>query len=157
MLVALLCIVDPQCKITAEKQDNRKCIFAKDGIPGQNSIRRTFKFVATVTCLIVPRWCFCGVKWLFIHVIYIKCLGFWLERKDNWKKKVTSIAMIMMTNFWIWHHVSLWFEKESVHQKLVTTLITTTTKSANREPCWWLFSFSFSWIHREIMPPWEVP
>ena len=78
------------CKITQlEKQDNWKCIFATDGILEQNSVRRTFKCVATVTCLIIaaPHWCFCGVHWLFIHVIYIKCLGFWLERKDSWNKK----------------------------------------------------------------------
>ena len=86
----LYCVVYSLCKITQlEKQDNQKCIFATDGILEQNSVRRTFKCVATVTCLImaVPYWCFCGVHWLFIHVIYIKCLGFWLERKDSWEKK----------------------------------------------------------------------
>ena len=86
----LYCVVYSLCKITQlEKQDNWKCIFATDGILEQNSVRRTFKCVATVTCLIMaaPLWCFCGVQWLFIHVIYIKCLGFWLERKDSWKKK----------------------------------------------------------------------
>ena len=86
----LYCVVYSLCKITQlEKQDNRKCIFATDGILEQNSVRRTFKCVATVTCLIMaaPHLCFCGVQWLFIHVIYIKCLGFWLERKDSWKKK----------------------------------------------------------------------
>ena len=86
----LYCVVYSLCKITQlEKQDNQKCIFATDGILEQNSVRRTFKCVATVTCLImaVPYWCFCGVQWLFIHVIYIKCLGFWLERKDRWEKK----------------------------------------------------------------------
>ena len=86
----LYCVVSSLCKITQlEKQDNRKCIFATDGILEQKSVRRTFKCVATVTCLImaVPHWCFCGVQWLFIHVIYIKCLGFWLERKDSWEKK----------------------------------------------------------------------
>ena len=84
------CVIYSLCKITQlEKQDNRKCIFATDGILEQNSVRCTFKCVATVTCLIMgaPHWCFCGVQWLFIHVIYIKCLGFWLERKDSWKKK----------------------------------------------------------------------
>ena len=45
----------------------------------------------------VPHWCFCGVQWLFIHVIYIKCLGFWLERKGQLKKEVPSVAV--MTNF----------------------------------------------------------
>ena len=83
-------VVYPQCKITQlEKQDNQKCIFATDGILEQNSVRRTLKCVTTVTCLVmaVPLWCFCGVQWLFIHVIYMKCLGFWLERKDSWKKK----------------------------------------------------------------------
>ena len=82
----LYCVVYSLCKITQlEKQDNQKCIFATDGILEQNSVRRTFKCVATVTCLImaVPYWCFCGVQWLFIHVIYIKCLGFRLERKDS--------------------------------------------------------------------------
>ena len=86
----LYCVVYSLCKITQlEKQDNWKCIFAMDGILEQNSVRRTFKCVATVTCLIMaaPHWCFCRVQWLFIHVIYIKCLGFWLERKDSWKKK----------------------------------------------------------------------
>ena len=86
----LYCAVYSLCKITQlEKQDNQKCIFATDGILEQNSVRRTFKCVATVTCLIMaaPHWCFCGVQWLFIHVIYIKCLGFWLERQDSWKKK----------------------------------------------------------------------
>ena len=86
----LYCVVYSLCKITQlEKQDNRKCIFATDGILEQNSVRRTFKCVATVTCLImaVPHWCFCGVQWLFIHVIYIKRLDFWLERKDSWKKQ----------------------------------------------------------------------
>ena len=86
----LYCVVYPQCKITQlEKQDNQKCFFATDGILEQNSVRRTFKCVATVTCLIMaaPLWCFYGVQWLFIHVIYIKCLDFWLERKDGWKKK----------------------------------------------------------------------
>ena len=86
----LYCVVYSLCKITQlDKQDNRKCIFATDGISKQNSVRRTFKCVATVTCLIMaaPYWCFCGVQWLFIHVIYIKCLGFWLERKDSWKRK----------------------------------------------------------------------
>ena len=34
-------------------QDNRKRIFATDGILEQTSIRRTFKCVATVTCLIM--------------------------------------------------------------------------------------------------------
>ena len=75
----LYCVVYSLCKITQlEKQDNRKCIFATDGILKQNSVRRTFKCVATVTCLIMaaPHWYFCGVQWLFIHVIYIKCLGF---------------------------------------------------------------------------------
>ena len=86
----LNCVVSSLCKIIQlEKQDNRKCIFATDGILEQKSVRRTFKCVATVTCLIMaaPHWCFCGVQWLFIHVIYIKCLGFWLERKDSWEKK----------------------------------------------------------------------
>ena len=86
----LYCVVYSLCKITQlEKQDNWKCIFVTDGILEQNSVRRTFKCVATVTCLIIaaPHWCFCGVHWLFIHVIYIKCLGYWLERKDSWKKK----------------------------------------------------------------------
>ena len=86
----LYCVVYSLCKITQlEKQDNQKCIFATDRILEQNSVRRTFKCVATVTCLImaVPYWCFCGVQWLFIHVIYIKCLGFWLERKDSREKK----------------------------------------------------------------------
>ena len=86
----LYCVVYSQCKITQlEKQNNRKYIFATDGILEQNSVRRTFKCVATVTCLMMaaPHWCFCGVQWLFIHVIYIKYLGFWLERKDSWKKK----------------------------------------------------------------------
>ena len=75
----LYCVVYSLCKITQlEKQDNRKCIFATDGILEQNSVRRTFKCVATVTCLIMaaPQWCFCGGQWLFIHVICIKCLGF---------------------------------------------------------------------------------
>ena len=83
-------VVYSLCKITQlDKQDNRKCIFATNGILEQNSVRRTFKCVATVTCLIMaaPQWCFSGVQWLFIHVIYIKCLGFWLERNDSWKKK----------------------------------------------------------------------
>ena len=86
----LYCVVYSLCNITQlEKRDNRKCIFARDGILEQNSVRRTFKGVATVTCLIMaaPPWCFCGVQWLFIHVIYTKCLSFWLERKDSWKKK----------------------------------------------------------------------
>ena len=88
-MVALWCSIS-LCKITQlEKQDNRKCIFATDGILEQNSVRRPFQCVPTVTCLImaVPHWCFCGVQWLFIHVIYIKCLGFWLQRKDSWEKK----------------------------------------------------------------------
>ena len=75
----LYCVVYSLCKITQlMKQDNRKCIFATDGILEQNSVRRTFKCVATVTCLIMaaPQWCFCGVQWLFIHVINKKCLGF---------------------------------------------------------------------------------
>ena len=75
----LYCAVYSLCKITQlEKQDNRKCIFATDGIFEQNSVRRTFKCDATVTCLIMaaPHLCFCGGQWLFIHVIYIKCLGF---------------------------------------------------------------------------------
>ena len=82
----LYCVVYSLCKITQlEKQDNQKCIFATDGILEQNSIRRTFKCVATVTCLIMaaPHWCFCRVQWLFIHVIYIKCLGFSLDRRDS--------------------------------------------------------------------------
>ena len=86
----LYCAVYSLCKITQlEKQDNGKYIFATDGILEQNSLRRTFKCVAKVTCLIMaaPYWCFWGVQWLFIHVIYIKCLGFWLERKDSWEKK----------------------------------------------------------------------
>ena len=86
----LYCIVYSLCKITQlEKQDNRKSIFATDRILEQTSVHRTFKCVATVTCLIMaaPHWYFCGVQWLFIHVIYIKCLGFWLERKDSWEKK----------------------------------------------------------------------
>ena len=47
-----------------------------------------------------PHWCLCGVQWLFIHVIYIKCLGFWLERKDSWKKndKFDTCA-----HEWNWH------------------------------------------------------
>ena len=72
----LYCVLYSLCKITQlGKQDNRKCIFATDGILEQNSVRRTFKCVATVTCLIMaaPHWCFCGVQRLFIHVIYIKC------------------------------------------------------------------------------------
>ena len=75
----IYCVVSSLCKITQlEKHDNRKCIFATDGILEQKSVRRTFKCVATVTCLIMaaPQWCVCGVQWLFIHVIYIKCLGF---------------------------------------------------------------------------------
>ena len=86
----LYCVVYSLCKITQlEKQDKQKCIFATDRILEQNSVRRPFKCVATVTCLImaVPHWCFCGVQWLFIHVIYIKCLRFWLEKKEGWKQK----------------------------------------------------------------------
>ena len=86
----LYCVVYSLCKIRQlEKQDNWKCIFAMDGILEQNSVRRTFKCVTTVTCLITaaPHWCFYGVQWLFIHMIHIKCLNFWLERKDSWKKK----------------------------------------------------------------------
>ena len=49
------CVAFSLCKITQlEKQDNRKCIFATDGILEQKSIHRTFKCVATVTCLIMP-------------------------------------------------------------------------------------------------------
>ena len=73
------CVVYTLCKITQlDMQDNRKCIFATDGILEQNSVRRTFKCVATVTCLIMaaPHWCFCRVQWLFSYVIYMKCLGF---------------------------------------------------------------------------------
>ena len=106
----LYCVVYSLCKITQlEKQDNQKCIFATDGILEQNSVRRTFKCVATVTCLImaVPYWCFCGVQWLFIHVIYIKCLGFWLERKDSWEKKfrpsqwwpILDLALVYTVSF----------------------------------------------------------
>ena len=87
------CVVYSLCKITQlEKQDNRKCIFATDGILEQNSVRRTFKCVVTETCLIMaaPHWWFCRVQWLFIHVIYINCLSFWLERKDSWKRKFRS-------------------------------------------------------------------
>ena len=86
----LYCVVYFQCKITQlEKQDNRKCVFATDGIFEQNSVCRTFQSVATVTCLIMaaPLWCFWGAQWLFVHVIYIKCLISWLERRDSWKKK----------------------------------------------------------------------
>ena len=77
----LYCVVYSLCKITQlEKQDHRKCIFATDGILEQISVRRTFKRVATVTCLIMAarHWCFCVVQWLFIHVIYLylQCLGF---------------------------------------------------------------------------------
>ena len=96
----LYCVVYFQCKITQlEKQDNWKCVFATDGISEQNSVRRTFQSVATVTCLIMaaPLWCFWGAHWLFVHVIYIKCLGSWLERRDSWKKEIPSVAM--MTNF----------------------------------------------------------
>ena len=75
----LYCIGYSLCKITQlEKQDNRNCIFATDGFLEQNSVRRTFKYVATVTCLIIAasHWCFCRVQWLFILVIYIKWLDF---------------------------------------------------------------------------------
>ena len=95
----LYCVVYSLCNITQlEKQDNRKCIFATDGILEQNSVRRTFKRVATVTCLIMaaPHWCFCGVQWLFIHVIYIKCLSL-IGKEGQLKKEVLSVAM--MTNF----------------------------------------------------------
>ena len=94
----LYCVVYSLFKITQLlKQDNWKCIFATDGI----FVRSTFKCVATVTCLIMaaPHWCFCGVQWLFIHVIYTKCLGFWLERKDNWEKKSVHRND---DQFWIW-------------------------------------------------------
>ena len=47
----LYCVVYCVCKITQlGKRDNQKCIFATDGILEQNSVRRTFKCVATVTC-----------------------------------------------------------------------------------------------------------
>ena len=101
-------VVYSLCKITQlEKQDNRKCIFATDGILEENSVRRTFKCVATVTCLIMaaPHWCFCGVQWLFIHVIYIKCLGFWLERKDSWKRKFRPSQwwpILDLAHLWKW-------------------------------------------------------
>ena len=86
----LYCVVYSLFKITQlKKQDNWKCIFATDGILEQNSVCRSFKCVATVTYLIMaaPHWRFCRAQWLFIHVIYIKCLGLWLERKDSWEKK----------------------------------------------------------------------
>ena len=98
-------VVYSLCKITQlEKQDNQKCIFATDGILEQNSVHRTFKCVATVTCLIMaaPHWCFCGVQWLFIHVIYIKCLGFWLERKGSWKKKFRPSQWWPILEVWPW-------------------------------------------------------
>ena len=107
----LYCVVYSLCKITQlEKQDNRKRIFATDGILEQNSVRRTFKCVATVTCLIMaaPHWCLCGVQWLFIHVIYIKCLGFWLERKDSWKKKFRPSQwwpILDLAQMSIWGHL----------------------------------------------------
>ena len=63
--------------------------FATDGILEQNSVHRTFRCVATVTWLIMaaPHWCFCEGQWLFIHMIYIKCLGFWLERERTVEKR----------------------------------------------------------------------
>ena len=106
----LYCVVYSLCKITQlDKQDNRKYIFATDGILKQNSVRRTFKCVATVTCLIMaaPYWCFCGVQWLFIHVIYIKCLGFWLQRKDSWKKKFRPSQWWPILDLALFHYISL--------------------------------------------------
>ena len=49
MLIALLCSI-------LSVQDNRKCIFATDGI-----LEQIFKCVATVICLIMagPQWYFC--------------------------------------------------------------------------------------------------
>ena len=87
----LYCAVYSQCKITQlEKEDMQPKMYFCDGRNFRAKFRPShFKCVATVTCLIMaaPRWCFCGVQSLFIYVIYIKCLGFWLERTDNWKKK----------------------------------------------------------------------
>ena len=90
------------CKITQlEKQEYRKCIFATDGILEQNSVRRTFKCVAMVTCLIMaaPHWCFCRVQWLIFHVIYIKC------QASDWKERAVEKRSSVRRNddqFWIW-------------------------------------------------------
>ena len=89
------------CKITQlEKQDNRKCIFATDGILEQNSVLHTFKCVATVTCLIMValHCCFCGGQWLFINPCDIRKVSRLLtEKKGQLRKEVPSVAM--MTNF----------------------------------------------------------
>ena len=109
----------PSCKSKAPY-----CIFATDGILEQNSVRRTFKCVATVTCLIMaaPHWCFYGVQWLFIHVIYIKCLGFWLERKDSWKKKFRPSQwwpILDLAHVLNWHSENFVISKPHVKWKVV--------------------------------------
>ena len=107
----LYCVGYSLCKITQlEKQDNRKCIFATDWILEQNSVRRTFKCVTTVTCLIMaaPHWCFYRVQWLFIHMIHIKSLNFWLERKDSWKKKFCPSQwwpILDLAHCWVWRMI----------------------------------------------------
>ena len=96
----LYCVVYSLCKITQlEKQDNQKCIFATDGILEQNSVRRTFKCVATVTCLImaVPYWCFCGSTMVVYPCDIHKVSRLLTGKKGQLRKEVTSVAM--MTNF----------------------------------------------------------
>ena len=96
----LYCVVYSLCKITQlEKQDNRKCIFATDGILEQNSVRRTFKCVATVTCLImaVPHWCFLRSAMVVYPCDIHKVSRLLTGKKGQLKKEVPSVAM--MTNF----------------------------------------------------------
>ena len=88
------------CKLTQlEKQDNRKCIFATDGILEQNSVRRTFKRVASVYMFdhgcasLVFLWSAMVVYPCDIHKVSTLLTG----KKGELKKEVLFVAM--MTNF----------------------------------------------------------
>ena len=95
------CVLYCQCKLTQlEKQNNRKCIFATDGILKQNSVRRTFKCVATVICLILAesRWCFFSRNAMVVYPCDVHEVSRLLTgKKGQLKNEVPSVTM--MTNF----------------------------------------------------------
>ena len=95
----LYCVVYSLCNISQlAKQDNRKCIFATDRILEQNSVRRTFKRVATIMC---DHDCTSLVFLRSGMVVYPcdihKVSKLLIGKEGQLKKEVPSVAM--MTNF----------------------------------------------------------
>ena len=98
----ICCVVYTLCKITQlDKQDNRKCIFATDGILEQNSVRCAFKCVSTVTCLIMaaPHWCFLRNAMVVYPCDIHKVSRLLTGKKGHLKKEVLRRND---DQFWIW-------------------------------------------------------